>query len=123
MFGTYVEDFGVLGSITEMRNWAKRSELAGAFTTIKATHALLQDYKAVIPVKMSVYSKLAGATLFKGAATTTQATNACPIFAGYRNRKFTNEMKETLKNEEAGGASIQNVQAEAASSFILQSID
>lgn len=111
MFGTYVEDLGILQFMTGFQHWLTRSEMSGAFTTMKASAPGMGSGKKFKPIPILYYSKLASATLLKDAATTTQATNANPIMAGYRIRKFTNEMAEALKAEEGQIASIQTVSA------------
>lgn len=111
MFGTYVEDFGVLSFMTNNTRWLKRSEMNDAFISMKASSPSLEGAKKVTVLPLTVYSKMASATLFKDAATTTQATNACPIFAGYRVRKFTNEMEMALKAEDTQSGNLTTVQA------------
>lgn len=117
MFGTYVEDFGVLYGMTNYNGWAKRADFSTAFPTMKASAPMLTPVFAAKPMPLMLYSKLASATLFKEATTTTQATNASPIFAGYRVRKFTNEMSATIRAEEGRSSNIHTV---AAASTYLQ---
>lgn len=119
MFGTYVEDFGILQFMTGHQHWLKRSDMSSAFATMKASAAGMDSAKKFKPLPLLYYSKLASATLLKDAATTTQATNACPIFAGYRIRKFTNEMAAAMRADEGRVASIQTVNAACAHLCLL----
>lgn len=114
MFGTYVEDFGVLSYMTGVTRWMRRSELNLAFQQIKASAPPNRDAKLFPLLPVTRYSKLASATLMKEAATTTQATNACPIFAGNRVRKFTNEMYSSLRATDGQARTLNTVQAVTA---------
>lgn len=115
MFGTYVEDFGILSAITTKKVWNKREDFNAVFETLKASAPKNPQAVSHSPLGMNYYSKMAGATLVKFAAKTTSATNAAPMFSGFRTRKFTNKMKEVCSS---GGESVSSVtslrKAEAA---------
>nr|UAJ23565.1 nucleoprotein [Granville quaranjavirus] len=59
MFGTYVEDFGILTFMTGSTSWMKRSEMNDAFITMKASSPILEGAKHVGVLPIVNYSKMA----------------------------------------------------------------
>ncbi|KAH9385089.1 hypothetical protein HPB48_027128 [Haemaphysalis longicornis] len=109
MFGTYVEDFGILSTITVKSIWNKREDFNAVFTTLKAAAPKLDSPASHPALGLKYYSKMAGATLVKFAARTTSATNAAPMFSGMRIRKFTKRMKEVCANSGEAPTSVTSL--------------
>lgn len=125
MFGTYVEDFGILAGITTKSSWNKREDFNPAFDHLKAAAPRNPAAASHPMLPLLFYSKMAGATLVKFAAKTTSSTNAAPMFSGMRTRKFTNRMKEACSNGGESTISVTSLRkAEAAlsayHSFLVQ---
>ncbi|RWS00554.1 hypothetical protein B4U79_11970 [Dinothrombium tinctorium] len=83
IFGSYVEDFGILEFITDY----------------KATASLNKTAKAVSLIPIKHYSKMSNALAANFTSISTKPSNAKMQFSGYRTRLFTETMKEAVDDE------------------------
>nr|QFQ60712.1 NP [Mason Creek virus] len=85
-FGTSGEDFGVLSTITDQREWKKRNEIPSEiFKGLKPTNALTQ---AIRGIKLKVYSKSITATQNKLLSSSSSVYGSLETFSGYRQKSF-----------------------------------
>lgn len=92
IFGTCVEDLGILAQITDNRNWLNRKQLDNAF---------IADKGAVVtftPIQYLFYSKMAAATMMKGSGTTQPMLTSKMVFSGSRKREYSRAFLEYLES-------------------------
>ncbi|UPT53749.1 MAG: nucleocapsid protein [Bactrocera tryoni orthomyxo-like virus] len=92
MFGTATEDLGILSSITDNREWERRSTLNGVFT--KKSN-VVQKFS---PIKFRYISKLASASMTKGGATAQPMLVNKMVFSGSRKRNFSGQFLNYLES-------------------------
>lgn len=92
IFGTFLEDFGVLSGITNCHDWYTRSHLAGCFYKKSEPEHTVMEL-----IKFTHISKMVSANLTKyGAGAIPQMTSR-PVFSGARTRTFTDDYLQLLK--------------------------
>lgn len=83
MFGTYMEDLGVLGTITNWGAWKQRKTLSAVFTKRSAAPKVTFS-----PRIFTMTSKMAQALLTKNMGNMDPCATTRPSFNGVRKRKF-----------------------------------
>lgn len=91
IFGTYLEDIGVLGEITTRGGWSKRKALNPVFNDRSKQHAIV-----VTPIVHKYVSKMAQSLLTKTLGNTEPCYTTRPSFNGKRKRTFNEAFKSYL---------------------------
>lgn len=83
MFGTYMDDLGILSSITNWVAWKQRKQLSSVFTKKSAAPKV-----TFVPKTFIMVSKMAQALLTKNMGNMDPCATTRPSFNGVRKRKF-----------------------------------
>lgn len=92
MFGTSLEDLGVLSSVTTCKNWKKRSELTEAYKVVRSDPS-----KKFTPIGFTYISKGASACMMKAGSTNKPQLSSKIVFAGIRNKTYTSAFQRYLE--------------------------
>lgn len=96
-FGTHVEDFGVLESITNQKNWGTRN-----YYSDKMRGAYKSD-KEVKLIRLLYYSKMTSACQSRIFTTSSQQIASHPMMSGTRGRQMTDTFMDKLLNQQPAG--------------------
>ncbi|QHR77127.1 nucleoprotein [Quaranjavirus johnstonense] len=91
MFGTHVEDFGILQSITDVSEWHKRKDFETEFKTIRASNARVEG--TFYPIDLRYYSKVCSSLNTRMIGGGSAPITNCQIFSGNRKRIVTEGLK------------------------------
>ncbi|AFN73047.1 hypothetical protein [Tyulek (Tjuloc) virus] len=91
MFGTHVEDFGILQSMTDISDWYKRKDFEEEFQTMKASHARVEG--TFYPIDLRYYSKVCSSLNTRMIGGGSAPVTNCQIFSGNRKRIVTEGLK------------------------------
>uniref|UniRef100_A0A6M2DEG6 Uncharacterized protein n=1 Tax=Xenopsylla cheopis TaxID=163159 RepID=A0A6M2DEG6_XENCH len=92
MYGTYLDDLGILQQITSAESWAKRSEMTETF--VKRSTG---DSKLINPIYLRKFAKMAQALQTRTLGNVDPTATCRPSFSGVRKRMFSNEFSTYLK--------------------------
>lgn len=92
MYGTYLEDLGALGQITNVGTWVQRKDLNAVFMKRNEKPQVIFS-----PNKFSIYSKMAQSLLTNNMGNVDPCHTSRPSFAGRRKRSFSQALITYLK--------------------------
>ncbi|QQO86215.1 nucleoprotein [Lake Chad virus] len=101
MFGTHVEDFGILTAMTDVGDWLRRKDFEEEFKAMRASSAKVSG--AFYPIALRYYSKVCSSLNTKMIGGGSAPITNCQIFSGNRKRIVTEGMKSLGQQGMAGG--------------------
>nr|QMP82317.1 nucleocapsid protein [Hemipteran orthomyxo-related virus OKIAV188] len=98
VWGSYGEDFGILGIITNCNDWKKRSEFGDA---MKKDRSGLVSVR-IEPIKFKYFSKLVSGNVSNLSSGQRGQVTSIPSFSGWREMKYSKELVQSLQQQGSG---------------------
>nr|AXL67890.1 nucleocapsid protein [Quaranjavirus quaranfilense] len=119
MFGTHVEDFGILQSMTDVSDWLKRKDFEEEFKTLRASYARVEG--TFYPIEMRYYSKVCSSLNTKMIGGGSAPVTNCQIFSGNRKRIVTEGLKSL--GQQGVGAGLSTLDKDSIEKLLREHLE